>query len=51
MIHERALQATHGMLGEDGYAALSTEGRRLPAGQVVARSHRIVRSSTTRPLT
>ena len=46
-IHERALAAARGALGEEAFAALEGEGRRLSASEAVAHSRRFTRGSTT----
>ena len=49
-IHERALAAARSALGDDAFAALDAEGRRLSASEAVARSRRFTRGQRGRPL-
>jgi predicted ATPase/DNA-binding SARP family transcriptional activator len=46
-IHESALTAARGALGEEAFAALLDEGRRLSASEAVARSRRFARAAGT----
>jgi predicted ATPase/DNA-binding SARP family transcriptional activator len=43
-IHESALAAARGALGDEAFAALEAEGRRLSAGEAVVRSRRFTRA-------
>jgi hypothetical protein len=49
-IHERALAGTRDLLGAEAFATLEAEGRRLSAGEAVARSQRVTRAGSAADL-
>ncbi len=48
LIHERALAPVRASLGDQAFAALFAEGRRIPPGEAVTRSRRFARDASAR---